>query len=85
MKGKIINGLAHALELSWVNQFFVGWVNHGNIKTVFLKYKKNAVFLYFYELIKKDQEGSLTNNEKKALMNMGKHPRNITKHLKNLK
>ena len=43
------------------------------------------LFLYFYELIKKEQEGSLTNNEKKALMNMGKHPRNITKHLKNLK
>ena len=37
-------------------------------------YKKEAI----YNLKKKkDQESSLTNNEKKALMNMGRHPKNI--------
>ena len=43
-------------------------------------YKKEAI----YNLLKeKEQEGSLTNNEKKKLMNMGRHPKIITKHLKN--
>ena len=43
-------------------------------------YKKEAIYNFLKE---KEQEGSLTNNEKKALMNMGRHPKNITKHLKN--
>ena len=43
-------------------------------------YKKEAIYIFLKE---KEQEGSLTNNEKKALMNMGRHPKNITKHLKN--
>ena len=37
-------------------------------------YKKEAIYNF---LKKKDQESSLTNNEKKALMNMGRHPKNI--------
>ena len=45
-------------------------------------YKKEAIYNFLKE---KEQESSLTNNEKKALMNMGRHPKNITKHLKNLK
>ena len=43
-------------------------------------YKKEAICNFLKE---KEQEGSLTNNEKKALINMGRHPKNITKHLQN--
>ena len=43
-------------------------------------YKKEAICNFLKE---KEQEGSLTNNEKKALINMDRHPKNITKHLQN--
>ena len=33
----------------------------------------------------KEQEGSLTDNERKALMNTGRYPKNIAKHLKSSK
>ena len=45
-------------------------------------YKKEAIYNFLKE---KEQEGNLTNNEKKALINIGRHPKNITKHLENLK
>ena len=45
-------------------------------------YKKEAVYNFLKE---KEQEGSLTNKEKKVLKNIGRYPKNIAKHLKNLK
>ena len=43
-------------------------------------YKKEAVNNF---LKAKEQEGSLTNQEKKVLKNIGRYPKNIAKHLKN--
>ena len=45
-------------------------------------YKKEAVYNFLKE---KEQEGSLTNKEKKVLKNIGRYLKNIAKHLKNLK
>ena len=45
-------------------------------------YKQEAVYNFLKE---KEQEGSLTNNEKKVLKNIGRYLKNIAKHLKNLK
>ena len=43
-------------------------------------YKKEVV----YNILKEqEQEGSLTNKEKKVLENIGRCPKNIAKHLKN--
>ena len=45
-------------------------------------YNQEAVYNFLKE---KEQEGSLTNNEKKVLKNIGRYLKNIAKHLKNLK
>ena len=45
-------------------------------------YKKEAVYNFLKE---KEQEGSLTNKEKKVLKNIDKYLKNINMHLKNLK
>ena len=45
-------------------------------------HKKEAVYNFLKE---KEQEGSLTNKEKKVLKNIGRYLKNIAKHLKNLK
>ena len=42
-------------------------------------YKKEAIYNFLKE------KDSLTNKEKKVLMNIGRYPKNITKHLKSLK
>ena len=42
-------------------------------------YKKEAVYNFLNE------KDSLTNKEKKALMNIGRYPKNIARHLKSLK
>ena len=45
-------------------------------------YKKEVVYNFLKE---KEQEGSLTNKEKKVLKNIDKYLKNINMHLKNLK
>ena len=45
-------------------------------------YKKEVVYNFLKE---KEQEGSLTNKEKKVLKNIDKYLKNISMHLKNLK
>ena len=45
-------------------------------------YKKEVVYNFLKE---KEQEGSLTNKEKKVLKNIDKYLKNISVHLKNLK
>ena len=42
-------------------------------------YEKEAIYNFLKE------KDSLTNKEKKVLMNIGRYPKNITKHLKSLK
>ena len=44
--------------------------------------KKEAIYNFLKE---KEQEGSLTNKEKKILKNIDRYPKNISMHLKNLK
>ena len=43
-------------------------------------HKKEVIYNHL-----KEQEDSLTNKEKKVLMNRGRYPKNIAKHLKSLK
>ena len=45
-------------------------------------YKKEVIYNFLKE---KEQEGSLTNKEKKVLKNIDRYPKNISIHLKNLK
>ena len=45
-------------------------------------YKKEVVYNFLKE---KEQEGSLTNKDKKVLKNIDKYLKNISVHLKNLK
>ena len=51
-------------------------------KRIRKKLYKKAVYNFLKE---KEQEGSLTNKEKEVLKNIGRYPKNIAKHLKNLK
>ena len=58
-------------------------LSHEEINRIRKKlYKKEAVYNFLKE---KEQEGSLTNKEKKVLKNIGRYPNNIAKHLKKLK
>ena len=58
-------------------------LSHEEINRIRKKlYKKEVV----YNILKEqDQEDSLTNKEKEVLKNIGRYPKNIAKHLKNLK
>ena len=58
-------------------------LSHEETKRIRKKlYKKEVVYNFLKE---KEQEGSLTNKEKKVLKNIDRYLKNISTHLKNLK